>query len=315
MIEVHQVRKKYKRANALDGFSLRVAEGELFGLVGPNGAGKTTLIKILSTLIPPTDGQIRIADLDVTRDPQSVKRIVGYMPDQPGLYQDMRVREFLEFFADAFRVPSQKRVATVELALDRCGLASSNNTFVEELSFGMRQRLLMAKTLLHEPRVLLLDEPATGLDPLARIDLRNQLKQLNAQGVTILVSSHILSDLEDICSRVALIKDGRNAAGDDGQAVIDLRKLGPSAQLYEVEIIGESEAAARVAAEILGVRVLQAQHSKLLLEIEGEAAQVSKVLSILVASSIQVVKFGHPTGSLEDRYREAFGKKSGGTGS
>ncbi len=315
MIEVEQIRKKYKRANALDGFSLRVAEGDLFGLVGPNGAGKTTLIKIISTLVRPTDGVVRVAGIDVTRDPQSVKRIVGYMPDQPGLYQDMRVREFLEFFADAFRVPSQKRLSAVESALNLSGLASRSNAFVEELSFGMRQRLLMAKTLLHEPRVLLLDEPATGLDPLARIDLRNELKQLNSKGVTILVSSHILSDLEDICSSVALIRDGRNAADANGQSVFVLQKLGPSPQLYEVKIVGESDVAARVAAEIPGVRVLQAQHSKLLLEIKGEAAQVSKVLSVLVASSIQIVKFGHPTGSLEERYREAFGNKSGGANS
>jgi len=166
MIAIEHLAKSYNGTRGLDGFSLQVEEGELFGLVGPNGAGKTTLIKILATLLRPDRGAARVAGLDVTKHPQEVKRAVGYMPDQPGLYQDMRVREFLEFFADAFRLPRERRRKAVAQGLERSGLTTRAHAFVEELSLGMKQRLLLARTLLHDPRVLLLDEPATGLDPL-----------------------------------------------------------------------------------------------------------------------------------------------------
>src|SRR3984885_16294286 len=149
MIEVEQIRKKYKDTEAGGGFNLSVADGELFGLIGPNGAGKSTLMKILATLIHSSEGSASIAGIDVARDPESVKRVVGYMPDQPGLYQDMRVREFLEFFAVAFAVAGQRQRTVVDEALANSGLAARAESFVEELSFGMKQRLFLAKTLLH----------------------------------------------------------------------------------------------------------------------------------------------------------------------
>src|SRR3972149_6590797 len=212
MIEIEELRKSYNGQRALDGFSLRVEEGELFGLVGPNGAGKTTLIKILATLLPADGGRARVAGYDVAAAPRAVKPLIGYLPDVPGLYQDMRVSEFLEFFADAFRLPR-----------------------------------LLPKPLLHEPRVLLLDEPATGLDPLARIELREHLKALNRDGVTIFISSHILSDLEDICSRVALIANGRNAADVKGRTVLTLQEAVPPRVICEIEVAGEAEGAGRLA--------------------------------------------------------------------
>ena len=211
MIDVEQIRKGFGRKLALNGFTLHVGAGELFGLVGPNGAGKTTLMKILSTLLPIDSGTAQIGGLDVTTQGREVKRLIGYLPDQPGVYQDMSVREFLEFFADAFRLTGSRHRAAVDRALEWSGLNDRSRNPVEQLSFGMKQRLVLAKTLLHDPKVLLLDEPATGLDPMARLELRTQLKQLQAQGVTILISSHILSDLEDICTQIALIGEGRNA--------------------------------------------------------------------------------------------------------
>jgi ABC-2 type transport system ATP-binding protein len=309
MIDVEQIRKSYNGTRGLDGFELHVPDGELFGLVGPNGAGKTSLIKILSTLIRPDGGKAHMAGMDVTVEPQSIKRLVGYLPDQPGLYQDMRVREFLEFFADAFHVPRDKRRTAVEQGLARAGLAARSQSFVEELSFGMKQRLLLAKTLLHEPKVLLLDEPATGLDPMARIDLREHLKQLNAQGITILISSHILSDLEDICSRVALIAEGKNATDAAGKSIIELQKPAALAQIYEIEVLGEAEQASKRAAELAGVTVLETQPSRLVVEISGGAAEVSGFLRHLVLAGVQVLKFDHPAGTLELRYQQVFGDK------
>lgn len=310
MIEVEDIRKSYRGAPALDGFNLRVADGELFGLVGPNGAGKTTLIRILATLLRPDGGRARVAGIDVAAHPERVKGMMGYMPDQPGLYQDMRVFEFLEFFAEAFRLPKQQRRAAVDRELKRSDLIGRRHDYVEELSFGMKQRLFLAKTLLHEPKLLLLDEPATGLDPMARIALRQQLKELNAQRITILISSHILADLEDICSRVALIAGGMNADDGAGQSVVELRQAGLSTQTYDVEVLGDAAAAAKCAVEIAGVRILEVQPARMVLEIAGEARDASHLLAHLVRLGIEVVRFDRRVATLEDRYRHAFGGKA-----
>jgi ABC-2 type transport system ATP-binding protein len=310
MIEVTQIQKRYNGSRALDGFTLRVEKGELFGLVGPNGAGKTTLIKILSTLIRADSGVARIAGMDVTANPIGVKSVVGYMPDQPGLYQDMRVREFLEFFAEAFHIPSQRRRVVVEQGLVDSGLAARAESFVEELSFGMKQRLFLAKTLLHSPQVLLLDEPATGLDPLARVDLRDQLKRLNQQGITILLSSHILADLQEICSRVALIARGKNQEDAAGSSVIELRgQDATQPHLYEVGVLQDGERAGQLASAVAGVKVLHAEPLRIVVEISGDASQAPEFLRHLVISGVQVVRFDRPSATLEQRYREAFGEK------
>ena len=307
MIDVEQVRKSYNGTRALDGFTLHVGRGELFGLVGPNGAGKTTLIKTLATLLLPESGSVSIDGTDVTRDPQAIKRVIGYMPDQPGLYQEMSVREFLEFFADAFALHGERRRTAVARALQRSGLEARSSAYVEELSFGMKQRLLLAKTLLHEPKVLLLDEPATGLDPIARIELRQQLTALNAEGVTILISSHILSDLEDICSSVALIAQGRNARDAEGRSVIPLRDRQPESLSYEIEVLGDAAGALAVLGAAAGTRVVQQKGQEFLVEIAGTQENAAAVLRTLVADGIGVVRFvKRDVIGLEEEYRRAF---------
>jgi ABC-2 type transport system ATP-binding protein len=309
MIAVEQIRKGYNGARGLEGFSLKVEAGELCGLVGPNGAGKTTLIKILSTLLRPDSGKASVAGWDVTTHPQEVKRAVGYMPDQPGLYQDMQVGEFLEFFANAFRLPRERRRTAIDQGLEGAGLTARRDAYVEELSFGMKQRLFLARTLLHGPKVLLLDEPATGLDPLARIDLRHQLKELNSQGITILISSHILADLEDICTRVALISEGKNAADSEGNKFINLQGAVLPRMVYEVEVLGDIAKAAERAGQVAGVKVLGQHAAQLVLEIEGEARKAAELLQHLVTGGIEVVSFARRAATLEDRYQQAFGGK------
>src|SRR5580700_9484633 len=269
MIDVEHLRKSFNGTRALDGFTLHVGAGELFGLVGLNGAGKTTLMKVLSTLLPMDSGTAQIDGLNVNLQTREVKRLIGYLPDQPGVYQDMSVREFLEFFADAFQLKGARNRAAVDRTLKRSGLADRSETSVEQLSFGMKRRLVLAKTLLHDPKVLLLDEPATGLDPLARIELREQLKQLQAEGITILISSHILSDLEDICTQIALIGAGRNAADTEGQAVIQLRAPQALVRICEIEVLGDSAAAVNILNSVAGARLLESGVGRLLVEIKG----------------------------------------------
>src|SRR6267378_2124483 len=267
MIEVESIRKIFRGGRGLDAFSLRLERNELVGLVGPNGAGKSTLIKILSTLLSADSGVARVAGREVRADPRGVRASVGYLPDMVGVYQDMRIREFLEFFADAFCLKEPARSAAIERALARSGLANRTDDFVEHLSLGWKQRLLLAKTLLHDPKVLLLDEPATGLDPLARIALREQLKQLHAEGVAILISSHILSDLEDICTRIVFIADGKN--------VQETQSAPPAAEVHtptircECEFEGAGDAVDRVIAGHSGARILERKDGFLFVELPG----------------------------------------------
>jgi ABC-2 type transport system ATP-binding protein len=309
MIVVEQLRKTFDGRHALDGFSLRVDNGELFGLVGPNGAGKTTLIKILSTLLPSDSGTVQIAGLNVSGNEQEVKRLVGYMPDQPGVYQDMTVREFLEFFAAAFHIVGPQQRVAVDLALQRANLSDRSHNSLDQLSFGMKQRLLLAKTLLHDPKLLLLDEPATGLDPIARIELRKQLQQLNAAGITILISSHILSDLEDICTQIALIGEGRNASDAEGHTVIQLRQPQANLRVYEIDVIGDSTPAVNIISSMSDVHLLQSNPGRLIVEVSGEDAQAASLLRRLVEAGTAVVRFEPRVPGLEERYRSAFGEK------
>ena len=306
MIEVEGIRKSFDGTAALAGFTLHVEKGELFGLVGPNGAGKTTLMKVLSTLLRPDSGVARIAGHDVAREPAAVRRAVGYMPDIPGLYQDMRVGEFLEFFAAAFHLRGERKRAAVERALEQSGMADRRDTFVEALSLGWKQRLALAKTLLHDPPVVLLDEPATGLDPLARIELRQRLKDLNRQGVTILVSSHILADLEDICTRVALISGGKNAADAEGRTVLVLGEMAAPVLTCEIEVLSGAPAAAELASQFVGARVISVEGLRLSVEVGG-TAQAAALLKHLTGAGIAVVRFDPRGPGLEERYRKAFG--------
>ena len=298
MIEARDLVKHYGVLRALDGLSLAVERGELVGLVGPNGAGKSTLIKILATLVHPDAGAAAIEGFDVVGASGKVRARVGYMPDVPGLYQDMRVREFLEFFADAFRLRGLRRRAAVDGALTRAGLADRADTFVEALSLGLKQRLFIAKTLLHAPRLLLLDEPATGLDPLARIELRRLLRALNGEGITMLISSHILADLEDICSRVTFIAAGR-LAGESAAAT-------PRSLTCEIELLGDSARALTLLRERADVRMVESAGARVAVEVTGGPEAAAALLRDLVAAGCAVVRFD-PRGGLEERYRRAFG--------
>ena len=232
--------------------------------------------------------------------------MIGYLPDQPGVYQDMSVREFLEFFADAFQLTGARQRATVDHALERSGLADRSGNPVEQLSFGMKQRLVLAKTLLHDPKVLLLDEPATGLDPLARIELREQLKGLQSEGMTILISSHILSDLEDICTQVALIGAGRNATDADGHSILQLRAPQAPARIYEIELLRDSTSAAAIVNSVAGARTLESSAGRLVVEILGADEQVAALLRTLVMGGVDIVGFDHRALDLEERYRMVF---------
>jgi ABC-2 type transport system ATP-binding protein len=209
ILETRDLTKNYGSFVALDRLSLAVARGQILGFVGPNGAGKTTTIKILVGLARPTSGWARIAGADCASEARKVKRLVGYMPDTFGSYDNMRVGEYLDFFGSAFGIPRRERVRRIGEVLDTARAASFRDLYVEALSHGMKQRVAIARTLLHDPEVLILDEPANGLDPQARIEMRELLLELARQGKTLLVTSHVLPELARVCHRVAIITRGR----------------------------------------------------------------------------------------------------------
>src|SRR5437870_3297423 len=206
MIELINFSKRYGDLLAVDKLSMKIERGEIFGFIGPNGAGKSTTIRFLATLLRPTEGEGMIAGHSVTRDPLGVRRVIGYMPDSFGVYDGMRVWEFLDFFAVAYQVPRSRRRQVIGDVLELLDLTHKRDSYVNGLSRGMKQRLCLAKTLVHDPPVLILDEPASGLDPRARLEMKALLKELQAMGKTILISSHILSELADTCTSVGIIE-------------------------------------------------------------------------------------------------------------
>jgi len=209
ILQTENLTKKYGDFVALDSLTISLNRGQILGLIGPNGAGKTTTIKILVGQARPTSGSAHIAGSDCQRDTRRIKRLVGYMPDVFGGYDNMRVHEYLDFFGAAFSIPPKQRTERIGHVLEIAGAASFKDSFVDSLSHGMKQRVAIARTLIHDPQVLILDEPANGLDPQARIDMRQLLHRLAEQGKTLIVTSHILPELSRICDQVAIMTQGR----------------------------------------------------------------------------------------------------------
>lgn len=220
MIEIRGLTKKYGELFAIRDIELELAAGDVFGFIGPNGAGKTTTMRILATLLQPTWGEAYVAGHSIYTHPKEIRRAIGYMPDFFGVYDDMKVIEYLEFFAAAYRIRGEARRKVCEDVLELVDLGYKRDALVTSLSRGMTQRLGLARVLLHDPQVLLLDEPASGLDPRARIEIRALLKELRNMGKTIMVSSHILPELADICNKVGIIERGELIVNADVSEVM-----------------------------------------------------------------------------------------------
>ena len=307
MIDIQQLRMQYGSTVALENMHLHIPEGEVFGLIGPNGAGKTTLIRVLATLLEPTYGSVRIAGIDVLERPLKVRPLIGYMSDFFSLYENMQAWEYLDHFARCYDVPVSRRQQRIDQALELVSLDVRRDAEIRELSRGMRQRLSFAKSLLHEPQVLLLDEPASGLDPAGRIEFRELVKQLHAMGRTVLVSSHILTEMADFCTSVGIVEQGRLLAS--GRVDDILGQLASSTRLT-IEVDGDAAALTRLLSEVGHVSGIDTSNGRVTCRWDAERAALPDLHRRIVGAGIGVISFACDDDNLEDIYMKISGHET-----
>ncbi|MDD4266614.1 MAG: ABC transporter ATP-binding protein [Pirellulales bacterium] len=297
MIELIDFTKHYGDLVAVDHLNLKIAPGEMFGFIGPNGAGKSTSIRFLATLLKATGGEGVVNGHSVTRRPLEVRRSIGYMPDSFGVYDGMKVWEFLDFFAVAYQIPKTGRKQVIGDVLELLDLTEKRNDFVNGLSRGMKQRLCLAKTLVHDPPVLILDEPASGLDPRARVEVKALLKELRRMGKTILISSHILTELADCCTSIGIIERGR------------LLMHGPIDEVYRrirgnrtvvIRFLKNQDAGLSILRSLPETRQVRVENSKVSVELEAGDEQIAALLERLLAEGVRMVSFADKEPTLED---------------
>src|SRR5919199_969385 len=281
MIEVINFTKRYGDFVAVEDLSFSIGEGEIFGFIGPNGAGKSTTIRFLATLLRPTSGEGRVAGHSVGADPMGAGRGVGFKPDGFGGYDGMKVWEFLDFFAVAYEIPYTYRKKIIGEVLELLDLTHKRDDYVNGLSKGMKQRLCLAKTLVHDPPVLILDEPASGLDPRARLEMKALLTELRGMGKTILISSHILSELADFCTSIGIIERGKLLAAGGIQ---EIQRQLRSHRVLKVHVLDESTTrAATILRDDRGVRTVESFDHTVTAEFEGQDDDMARILGRLVA--------------------------------
>ncbi|MGJ8639676.1 MAG: ATP-binding cassette domain-containing protein [Opitutaceae bacterium] len=298
-IQLTDVRVDYGTFTAVHGLTLTIPPGEIYGLIGPNGAGKTSCFKVLATLQEPTYGNVHICGIDVAEAPEAARRKFGYMPDLAPVPSDLKCGEFLEMFVAAYGVPRELRKQRVADCLEKVRLTSKRDTFCKSLSRGMTQRLVLAKCLLHQPKVLLLDEPASGLDPSSRVALRDTLREFARDGVAVLISSHILSELSELCTQIGIMNQGRLL--DSGPPEEVAHRLGANA--YRILEIRLSETAPELVEYLQGLDHVQSLDGDgLLLKVDylGDEADQMKLLRELVGRGYPIRTFSERGTTIED---------------
>ena len=302
MIQVQDLKIHYGEFVAVNNLSFSVKQGSIFGLIGPNGAGKTTTIKAMATLLEPTYGEILIGNTSVLHEPEKARRMLGYMPDFPPVYDDLRVEEFCDLFAQAYGQPQRKQ--KVEDALARTDLLDKRNEFCRSLSRGMKQRALLAKTIVHDPSIMLLDEPGANLDPKARIEMRNLLRELANDGKTILISSHVLTELQDLCDEIGMMKNGEMVVTGSIEEITQDRN---SSRIIEIELIQSSSRIEEIVNEwgtISDFKSLDDGSTFLEISHSGNRSDLSKFLAKLVEENLDVVSFSTRKSKVEDLFME-----------
>jgi ABC-2 type transport system ATP-binding protein len=297
MLTIEHLRKDYKNLTAVKDLSLHLDKGDIFGFIGPNGAGKTTTIKVCATLLQPTLGAVYVDGLDIAKHTNEVRGLIGYMPDFFGVYDNIMVWEYLDFFAAAYKIPRARRSSIIDDVLELTDLTGKREAYVEELSRGMKQRLCLAKTLIHDPKVLLLDEPASGLDPRARVEIKELLKELKAMGKTILISSHILPELADFCNKIGIIEQGEMiVSGDVGEI---MRKV-QGGKALDITFMDDCEKAVALLSQLPNVKGVTQTDRTVRVSFSTDEIDQSLILRTLIEHGLQVQSFAESQVDLED---------------
>jgi ABC-2 type transport system ATP-binding protein len=304
MIETVNLTRKYGELTALDNLNLTIEEGTCFGFIGPNGAGKTTTIKILATLLKPTWGEARVDGHVVGYQNHLIRPIIGYVPDFLGAYDDMLVSEYLEFFAACYGIHGEKRMRVVGEVLELTDLVSKRKSDVNGLSRGMQQRLSVARVLLHDPKVLLMDEPSSGLDPRARIEMRELLKELRRMGKTILISSHILFELAELCTAVGVVEQGKLIFSG---GISEMMDRAGSGSMVHVVVDERPQEAAALLKQVRGILKVTLEREEKVVRIDvtidpKSGMPISDIPSRLIAQGFRVARFSHEPMNLETAF-------------
>lgn len=297
MIELHEFGKDYGEFRAVDSITMKIDAGELFGFIGPNGAGKSTSIRFLATLLKPTRGDGSINGFSVNKNPMDVRRSIGYMPDDFGVYDGMKVWEFLDFFAVAYKIGRTQRKRVIGDVLELLDLTHKRDDYVNGLSRGMKQRLCLAKTLVHDPPVLILDEPTSGLDPRARIEVKALLRELRKMGKTILISSHILSELADCCTSIGIIERGQLLMHGPIESVY--RKIRRN-RIVEVRFLENQDAGVSILRSEPSLRGIDIDGNRATAEFETDDSGLADILTRLVNGGVKMKSFNDKDPTLED---------------
>jgi ABC-2 type transport system ATP-binding protein len=299
VIKTQDLTKAYGDLHAIDNLTLELSEGDLFGFIGPNGSGKTTTMRILATLLQPSWGEAYVCGHSIYTHPKEIRRLIGYMPDFFGVYDDMKVIEYLEFFAAAYRIKGPARRKKCDEMLALVGLDYKRDALVTSLSRGMTQRLGLARVLLHDPQVLLLDEPASGLDPRARIEIRTLLKELRGLGKTIMVSSHILPELADICNKVGIIEKGKLLVSAD---VIEVMRRVRRQPLLEIGVVGGIDGASALLRQHASVERVDVRDGRLLVLLREGTEDYSELPTLLIQGGCRLTMFREEEINLETAF-------------
>ena len=306
MIRIRDLRVDYDDFCAVRDLSLEIGAGEVCGLIGPNGAGKTTTMRAMVGLIEPTYGEIEIGGVDMREHPRDACRLIGFMPDFPPLYDDLKCWEFLDLFACSYSIPRELRPEAIERHLHLVGLFEKRDALVVELSRGMRQRLMLAKTLIPDPQVLLLDEPASGMDPQGRIDLKAILKQLGANGKTVLISSHILSEMTDFCTSMAVMEVGGLVISG---TIDDVRARFAEGLTLLIELLGDDAEFQRLLQEDALVGSVERAGLGWRVHYRGTREQACEFLTCLVQGGVRVASFAPHKEGLEELFLKIGAKE------
>jgi ABC-2 type transport system ATP-binding protein len=299
IIQTINLTKRYGKLVALNNLHLNIEEGECFGYIGPNGAGKTTTIRILATLLQPTWGEARVCGHVVGYESRRIRPLIGYVPDFFGAYEDMAVQEYLEFFAAAYGITGRKRTQIVGDVLELTDLTYKRDALVDSLSRGMKQRLSIARVLLHDPKVLLLDEPASGLDPRARIEIRELLKELHRMGKTILISSHILPELADLCTAIGILERGELVY--QGSVIEALRRARVGSVVHVVTP-DDQEKARQVLEKLPGVQAAQLRNGQVVLNLESDTTDFSFIARAMLQNNLRIQEIKQEEVNLETAF-------------